>query len=104
MPHRLQAGADEGDDVSRAAAGVQYRHLPPEGLLLIWRLIQQPLDRHGSHAVAALDNHPKRAVPQLHLVAVLVQIHLRKPRPTFFEIWFGTGSNPSVTAFLAHQL
>ena len=75
--HRQQRGADEGDDVAGAPARPQDGHLLEELRLLLRPLVDQPLDGDRGQPVAPPDHHPERALAQLHLSAILIELDLQ---------------------------
>ena len=76
-PHHLETCADEGDDVARAPAAAEKRHLAHENLLLLQGLVLEALDGDWGHAVGAPQNHPESATPKLHLGAIIIQEYLQ---------------------------
>ena len=76
--HRQQRGADKGDDVAGAPARPQNGHLLQELCLLLRPLVDQPLDGDRGQPVAPPDHHPKGALAQLHLSAILIKLNLQR--------------------------
>ncbi len=73
----MEACADEGDNVARASAAAEQRHLTHEDILLLWGLVLEPLDGNWGHAVGAAKNHPESTPPKLHLGAIIIEEYLQ---------------------------